>query len=95
MIAYTSLDVRVYFDYSLIAAQNNTLFYTTMPATVYTRERQILEFISQFIQRYGYAPTLKEIGEALGMASPATVHEHIDKLRQRGFIKTRRNRTRS
>ncbi|MEK7592450.1 MAG: transcriptional repressor LexA [Patescibacteria group bacterium] len=58
-----------------------------MPATVYTRERQILEFISQFIQRYGYAPTLKEIGEALGMASPATVHEHIDKLRQRGFIK--------
>ncbi|MBI5613957.1 transcriptional repressor LexA [Candidatus Gottesmanbacteria bacterium] len=58
-----------------------------MPATVYSRERQILEFISQFIQRYGYAPTLKEIGEALGMASPATVHEHIDKLRQRGFIK--------
>jgi repressor LexA len=58
-----------------------------MPATVYTRERQILEFISQFIQRFGYAPTLKEIGAALGMASPATVHEHIDKLRQRGFIK--------
>lgn len=58
-----------------------------MPATVYSRERQILEFISQFIQRYGYAPTLKEIGEALGMASAATVHEHIDKLRQRGFIK--------
>jgi repressor LexA len=58
-----------------------------MTATLYTKERQLLEFITQFIQRYGYAPTLKEIGEALGMNSPATVHEHIDRLRQKGFIK--------
>src|SRR4030042_2277206 len=58
-----------------------------MPATLYTKERQLLEFITQFIQRYGYAPTLKEIGDALGMNSPATVHEHIDRLRQKGFVK--------
>lgn len=58
-----------------------------MPATLYTRERQLLEFITQFIQRYGYAPTLKEIGDALGMGSPATVHEHVDKLRQKGFLR--------
>jgi repressor LexA len=58
-----------------------------MPATLYTKERQTIEFITQFIQRYGYAPTLKEIGDALGMNSPATVHEHIDRLRQKGFIK--------
>ncbi len=58
-----------------------------MPATLYARERQLLEFITQFIQRYGYAPTLKEIGDALGMGSPATVHEHVDKLRQKGFIR--------
>lgn len=58
-----------------------------MPATLYNRQRQLLEFITQFIQRYGYAPTLKEIGNALGMGSPATVHEHVDKLRQRGFIR--------
>ena len=57
-----------------------------MPATLYTRERQLLEFITQFIQRYGYSPTLKEIGDALGMGSPATVHEHVDRLRQKGFI---------
>lgn len=60
---------------------------TTMPAVLYDRERQILEFITQFIQRYGYAPTLKEIGEAVNMHSPATVHEHIDRLRIKGFIK--------
>ena len=58
-----------------------------MPPTLYPRERQLLDFITQFIQRYGYAPTLKEIGEAVGMASVATVHEHIDRLRQKGFVK--------
>lgn len=58
-----------------------------MPAVVYPRERQLLDFTTQFIQRYGYAPTLKEIGDALGMSSPATVHEHIEKLRQKGYIK--------
>lgn len=58
-----------------------------MPATLYQRERQLLDFITQFIQRYGYSPTLKEIGEAMGMNSPATVHEHIDKLRQKGFVR--------
>lgn len=58
-----------------------------MPAILYPRERQLLEFITQFIQRFGFAPTLKEIGEAMNMHSPATVHEHIDKLRIKGFIK--------
>lgn len=58
-----------------------------MPAILYPRERQLLDFITQFIQRYGYAPTLKEIGDAMGMGSPATVHEHIDRLRQKGYIK--------
>lgn len=58
-----------------------------MPAVLYPRERQFLDFITQFIGRYGYAPTLKEIGEALNIHSPATVHEHIDRLRQKGFIK--------
>lgn len=59
----------------------------TMPAILYPRERQLLDFIAQFIQRFGYAPTLKEIGDALHVSSPATVHEHIDRLRQKGFIK--------
>ena len=56
-------------------------------STLYPRERQVLEFISQFSQRFGYAPTLKEIGEALGMHSVATVHEHIDSLRQKGYVR--------
>ena len=58
-----------------------------MPAILYPREKQLLDFITQFIQRYGYAPTLKEIGENMGIRSPATVHEHVDRLRLKGFIK--------
>ncbi len=58
-----------------------------MAPTLYNKERRTLEFITQFIQRFGYAPTLKEIGNALGMNSVATVHEHLDKLRQKGYIK--------
>lgn len=58
-----------------------------MPAILYPRERQLLDFITQFIQRYGYAPTLKEIGDSIGMHSPATVHEHVDRLRIKGYIK--------
>lgn len=58
-----------------------------MPAILYPRERELLDFITQFIQRYGYAPTLKEIGIAMHISSPATVHEHVDKLRIKGFIK--------
>jgi repressor LexA len=58
-----------------------------MPAVLYPRERQVLEFVTQFSQRYGYAPTLKEIGNALGMNSVATVHEHIAHLRDKGYIR--------
>lgn len=58
-----------------------------MPAILYPRERQLLDFITQFIARYGYAPTLKEIGETMNIRSPATVHEHVDRLRRKGFIR--------
>lgn len=58
-----------------------------MAPVLYPRERQILEFIAQFIQRHGYAPTLKEIGEGVGLSSVATVHEHLSKLEIKGYIK--------
>jgi repressor LexA len=58
-----------------------------MPPVLYVRERQLLDFVAQFIQRYGFAPTLKEIGDALQISSPATIHEHINRLREKGYIK--------
>lgn len=58
-----------------------------MPPVVYRRQRDLLEFISQFMQKKGYAPTLAEICDGLGLRSPATVHEHISNLIAKGILK--------
>lgn len=58
-----------------------------MAYILYAKERQILEFISQFIQRRGFAPTLQEIAEAVGVSALSTVHEHLASLERKGFIK--------
>lgn len=58
-----------------------------MAPVLYTKERQALEFITQYLQRHGYAPTLVEIAEGIGVNAVSTVHEHLEKLIQKGFIK--------
>ncbi|MBI2310047.1 transcriptional repressor LexA [Candidatus Collierbacteria bacterium] len=58
-----------------------------MPVTLYRRQRQIVEFLSQYIQQHGYSPTLQEIASALGVTSLATVHEHLEALVRKGIIK--------
>lgn len=58
-----------------------------MPVTLYNRQRQILDFISQYIQRNGFSPTLQEIANALGVSSLATVHEHLQAMEKKGVIK--------
>ena len=58
-----------------------------MPPIVYRRQRDLLEFISQYMQKKGYAPTLAEICDGLGLRSPATAHEHIQNLIDKGVLK--------
>ena len=58
-----------------------------MPVTLYRRQKQILDFIKQYIDKYTYSPTLGEIAEAIGVSSLATVHEHLQALSQKGAIK--------
>ena len=55
--------------------------------TLYPRQRQVLGFIEEFIAQQGYAPTLTEIQDHLGVNSLSTVHEHLIKLEQKGFLK--------
>ncbi|MDO8503102.1 MAG: transcriptional repressor LexA [bacterium] len=57
-----------------------------MAPVIYKRQRQILDFIRQHIETYGSAPTLKQIAEALGVSSLATVHEHLQALERKGLI---------
>jgi len=58
-----------------------------MAPVIYKRQRDLLEFVSQFMQKHGYAPTLAEICDGLGLRSPATVHEHIQNLMEKGVLK--------
>ncbi|MBU1070965.1 transcriptional repressor LexA [Patescibacteria group bacterium] len=58
-----------------------------MAVTLYRRQRQIVDFVRQFIQRNGYSPTLQEIADALGVSSLATVHEHLQALVKKKVIK--------
>lgn len=65
-----------------------------MPVTLYKRQRQILDFITQYIQMNGYSPTLSEIAKCLGVRSLATVHEHLESLIYKGVIKRKSGVTR-
>ena len=58
-----------------------------MAPVLYRRQRDLVEFVSQFMQKNGYAPTLAEICDGLGLRSPATVHEHIANLIRKGVLK--------
>lgn len=57
------------------------------PITLYKRQKQVLNFISQFIQKNGTSPTLQEIATAMGLSSLSTVHEHLATLERKGLIK--------
>lgn len=57
------------------------------PVTLYKRQRQILDYISQYIQLNGTSPTLQEIADAMNLSSLATVHEHLQALAKKGVIK--------
>jgi repressor LexA len=57
------------------------------PVTLYKKQKQILDFISQYIQINGHSPTLQEIADSMGLSSLATVHEHLKSLEKKGVIK--------
>ena len=59
------------------------------------RQREILDYLSDFIQQHGYAPSLEEIGRRFNLSSLATVHKHLTNLQDKGFIKRAWNRSRS
>jgi repressor LexA len=58
-----------------------------VPVTLYRRQRQIVDFIAQYIERNGYSPTLQDIADAIGVSSLATVHEHLEALARKKVIK--------
>lgn len=57
----------------------------TIPLT--PKQKEVLDFIVQYINDHNFAPSYREIASGLKLASPSTVHVHIQALRQRGYLR--------
>jgi repressor LexA len=51
------------------------------------RQQEIWDFLVDYVDHHGYPPTVREIGEAVGLASPSTVHAHLANLERAGLLK--------
>ncbi len=66
---------------------NEHLYARHMAETLTPRQREILHFIEKSMQDRGYPPSVREIGEAVGLNSPSTVHNHLSTLQKMGFLR--------
>lgn len=64
-------------------------------AALTKRQREVLDFIAEFIRVRRYSPSLEEIAAHFGLKAVATVHKHVSCLERKGFIKRAWNRSRS
>jgi repressor LexA len=51
------------------------------------RQQEIWNFLVEYVDRHGYPPTVREIGEEVGLASPSTVHAHLANLERAGLLR--------
>lgn len=58
-----------------------------MPDGLTERQRQVLQYIKDEIRAKGYPPSVREIGEAIGLSSSSTVHGHMARLEEKGYIR--------
>ena len=59
------------------------------------RQKQVLDFIAEFIAENEYAPSFEELAHGLGLASIATVHKHLTALESKGYLKRSFNQSRA
>ena len=59
------------------------------------RQKEVLDFLVNFVEDNGYSPSFEEIAAGLNLASLATVHKHISALEGRGYLKRGFNQSRS
>jgi len=59
------------------------------------RQRQVFDYISEFVAKEGYSPSLEEIAAAFDLSSVATVHKHVKHLVDKGYLRKAWNRSRS
>src|SRR5205807_4924667 len=59
------------------------------------RQQEIFEFIKRYSARHGYPPTVRDIGKAIGLTSPSTVHAHLTNLEKVGLLRRDPSRPRA
>ena len=59
------------------------------------RQKDVLNFVKEFMVSHGYPPTVREICDKLGLSSPATAHTHLSQLELKGYIKKSENKNRA
>ena len=59
------------------------------------KQQQILDFVGSYTDENGYPPTVREIAAAVGLRSPSTVHSHIKKLIEQGYLDKAGRKTRT
>jgi len=59
------------------------------------KQRQVLDYISSFMENLGHAPSYEEIAQGLGLSSPSTIHVHVENLRLKGYLTKKWNANRS
>ena len=60
---------------------------TQKTAALTTRQQEIWQYLAEYVDAHGYPPTVREIGDAVGLASPSTVHAHLANLERAGLLK--------
>ena len=58
------------------------------------KQIEVLDSLKKYLAVHGYPPTVRELGEALGLSSPATTHFHLNKLEKKGYIKKGKEKNR-
>ncbi|MDT7608831.1 MAG: repressor LexA [Pseudonocardiales bacterium] len=65
------------------------------PTVLTPRQRKVLEVIRDWVERFGYPPSVREIGDAVGLTSTSSVHHQLRALERKGYLRRDPNRTRA
>src|SRR5215468_2528707 len=72
---------------SLYPSVEHTFDHNRGGAMLTERQQQIWNYLVEYVDRHGYPPTVREIGEEVGLASPSTVHAHLANLERAGLLR--------
>jgi repressor LexA len=86
----TSVDFRL--GFVMLAGEETA---KGLPMALTRRQREIYDFIREFVAEKGYSPSLEEIAAGFGLSSVATVHKHVQHLVEKGMLRKAWNRSRS